>query len=157
MGPNLPQFWKADFGRRSALPPAFSESEQISSEARTDWNGAWLDDGPACKTSKLESSTSPCEKTYWSRAVGSASFLYLLLKVKIQIWIQLNAALTDQRRAEISLIGPIQAWKDSTIGISNNFSANFNFATRQSFIQELNEMSSACTPLSCWTSCNYYH
>ena len=64
------------------------------------------------------------------------------------MWIQLNAALTDQRRAEISLIGPIQAWKDSTIGISNNFSANFNFASRPSFIQELNEMSSICTPLS---------
>ena len=59
------------------------------------------------------------------------------------MWIQLNAALTDQRRAEIRLIGPSLTGKDSTIGFSNNFTLNIIFAS-QSFIQGLNEMLSAC-------------
>ena len=106
---------------------------------------------PACKTWKLENSTS-CEKMKnllkQRRPCWFCTDNILALKVKVQMWIQQDDTLTDQRRAEISLIGPSRAWKDSTNGSFRLFLAQFHFC-QPSFIQAHVGRVHICRPVSC--------
>ena len=130
---NLPLILK-----RWASTPSLRPFQSLGFQWRGDWlKCSWLEP-LACKTSKLELKTSTAEgkwikvKFIW-QGLSTWTLLSWMDYFKFDYESPLNAILTDQRRDEISLIGPNASWKDSAADISNNFTFNLIFAS-QSFL-----------------------
>lgn len=130
---NLPLILK-----RWASTPSLRPFQSLGFQWRGDWlKCSWLE-ALACKTSKLESKSgnfnSTREKWIKVKFIWQGLSIWTLLNLmdyfKFDYESPLNAILTDQRRDEISLIGPNASWKDSAADISNNFTFNLIFASQ---------------------------